>query len=135
MGDRKKIIIATIVLVMFIVGVAIYSLGEKPLKDEFRGTFVAKDGVEQLWFAVSLQDNTFYYTDQFNGYYIRGSFEDIGDGMYSIQCDDEANRTIIPLQTVQYADYSFSLESNGENNVFVKSGDTPGVVRNKTEYK
>ena len=92
-----------------------------PLQDEFAGTFVAGEGGYQTSFSIDQRTGKFYYANQNQKLFIDGSFETIADSAYYLECYEQADKDIIPNQTIEYEDLVFFVNINGDMVGFKKN--------------
>lgn len=98
----SKMQVVSVILVVLVVLFIVYSvfIAEPLGTSEERATYIAGDNMQQQWFAYDETEGVFYYTDQFNKHYIKGTVKKQEDGIYFLSCNQAKNKTILPDQEI-----------------------------------
>lgn len=123
---KRKTALCIVLAVLVIAGYGVLANRPQPLSDEFGGSYSCDDGIYSTIMAIDIDGgNSFYYTDSRNNRYIKGAFEEDGEGVYSISCDSAADKAIIPDQSITHGDRSFKLTVGGRELTFKKVNPVP----------
>ena len=119
---KRKTYLGIVLAVLIISGYYMLADIPEPLSDELRGSY-------------SCDDNSFYYTDSKNNCRIKGVFGENGENIYSISCGSEANKAIIPDQSIVLGDRSFTLTVSGQQLTFKKVHQAPIHYGDDNNYR
>ncbi len=122
-------------LVSIILLALLLNAGSPPYQvmlNEFSGTFSSGTGPNQMLFSADTATNQFYFTCQQDNVYILGNFVKQAENVYYIE---SANAAVIPNQTVEYADYQFSLIINDNDCTFQKTSQACTIIGNSDRYQ
>lgn len=135
---KPDIVLVLCVLIVLFIGAALFGTTyEPPLLDAFAGTFVSGEAMEQVGLSIDAEGGEFFYEDQSEGLYIRGTVTAREDGAYEIKCLNPENAAVIPNQTVVYADLQIAVivsNISDEPTVFRKVDDVPILVKTVEEF-
>ena len=132
---RKKAIpfigvVAVLALILFVT----FFSGDK-LSADFHGTYAAGQGPYSIYFSVdTAKDNSFFYADQSEDVYIRGTVQRISDNQYELVCDHDQSRALIKDQVIGYQDNGFQLTVSDMTAKFEKIDNIPSIFGDESQY-
>ncbi|MEF2798638.1 MAG: hypothetical protein U0N50_01135 [Christensenellales bacterium] len=133
---KRKTALGIVLAVLIIAGYYMLADIPEPLSDELRGSYSCDDTICFRTMAIDPDDdNSFYYTDSKNNCRIKGVFEENGENVYSISCGSEANKAIIPDQSIVLGDRSFTLTVSGQQLTFKKVHQAPILYGDDNNYR
>lgn len=133
---KRKTALGIVLAVLIIAGYYMLADIPEPLSDELRGSYSCDDTICFRTMAIDPDDdNSFYYTDSKNDYRIKGVFEENGENVYFISCGSEANKAIIPDQSIVLGDRSFTLTVSGQQLTFKKVHQAPILYGDDNNYR
>lgn len=133
---KRKTALGIVLAVLIIAGYYMLADIPEPLSDELRGSYSCDDTICFRTMSIDPDDgSSFYYTDSKNDYRIKGVFGEKGDNVYSISCASEANKAIIPDQSIVLGDRSFTLTVSGQQLTFKKVHQAPILYGDDNNYR
>lgn len=133
---KTNLIVASLVIIILLaLALNLDSSPYQVLVDDFSGTFLAGQDDNQMIFSIDQENKCFYFTHQKNGLYIAGALSKQADNVYYLECADATNATIIPNQTVNYADYQCSLTVDGQACTMQKFSQTATFIGDTVRYQ
>ena len=123
---RKTILWGFIVLIM-VMGGAIYESNRSTLSSKICGTFQSDINMSTYLSFSPADDYTFYYTDQMGKHYILGHYEiaDESQRCAVIKCTKLENERIIPEQEICSEGLSLTVYIAGQWQTFTKYDEIP----------
>lgn len=137
MRIHSKIKVVLILLITILVARFIYWEMTTPhLTNEFVGTYSYGEGSNICLMAVAPQDgNTFYYADQTNHIFLKGTYEERSNEVYFLTSDYGKAKQILKDQEICYHNQVFTMIAGNHKMTFKKIDNIPTIINDSSQYR